>query len=286
MSQSAEVSDWASLIYGLSFIVLIFLISIMIYVCDSPESPVDWAKQIWRLKSIYGALLVYVYDTATDVGVVFYFYYLAQDERNKGIDYESLNMDLMFTLSMIFLIVVRVIWLTYATYMLLLKVLFPPCYCMGSLCCDQQETIWYIFLLFFAAIMDGFVLLAAVGSIMNRDPVMSALQQQTSWIEAMLESTPQLIIQTVFIIRSQNDIILSQNQDAFYLVVLSIFGSILRFACMFVLILSISLHKNSKQCLHVQSKKIKQKIIVFLTSIQHPWMLCILYLKQMVHILV
>ena len=163
MSQSTDLSQYASLIYGVSFVVLIFLISIMIYVCDRPESITDWAKQIWRLKSIYGALLVYVYDTATDVGVLFYFYSLAQDEKNTDIDYESLNMDLMFTLSLIFLIVVRVIWLTYATFMFLLKVLLPPCNHHGMLCCDQEETIWYIFLLFFAALMDGFVLLAAVG---------------------------------------------------------------------------------------------------------------------------
>ena len=102
-----------------------------------------------NLKSIYGALLIYVYDTATDIGVVIYFYQLSYDEENKDIDYESLNMNLMFSLSLAFVIIVRLIWMMYAFAMLLMKVLFPPCYCMGSMCVimKKQYVIYFCYFL-------------------------------------------------------------------------------------------------------------------------------------------
>eukprot|EP01083_Nonionella_stella_P226798 805117_1 len=44
-----------------------------------------WAKLLWRKKKVYGQLVPHFFDQATDLGVVFEYYSL-QDQDNIGID--------------------------------------------------------------------------------------------------------------------------------------------------------------------------------------------------------
>eukprot|EP01083_Nonionella_stella_P017473 48906_1 len=230
-------SDIASLTYGSSFVFLIMIISVMIYLSEKKQkSFTSFIKKVWYLKSIYGALILYVYDTATDIGVVIFFYQLSKEETNDEINYESINMKTMFELSVVSIVLVRVIWLCYGCGLLFLKIFCKPCYCepCNMMCCDLKPTICHILMLVFCGLLDGFVLLAAINSMIMNDPKMSRLQKITSWVEAIFESVPQLIIQTVFIVRAQNDPILYKKSDAFYLIVLSIFSSILNISNKYV----------------------------------------------------
>ena len=52
-------------------------------------------------------MLVHFYDTATDLGVVYYWYTLMIDEQN-GIDYESIDAETFFWCGITFLLFYRV----------------------------------------------------------------------------------------------------------------------------------------------------------------------------------
>eukprot|EP01083_Nonionella_stella_P289572 985389_1 len=102
-------SDIASLTYGSSFVFLIMIISVMIYLSEKKQkSFTSFIKKVWYLKSIYGALILYVYDTATDIGVVIFFYQLSKEETNDEINYESINMKTMFELSVVSIVLVHI----------------------------------------------------------------------------------------------------------------------------------------------------------------------------------
>ena len=53
-------------------------------------------KDIWTQRKIYAPLIVHFYDTATDIGVIYYWYGLMVDEKNGVQDYDSLDMTIFF----------------------------------------------------------------------------------------------------------------------------------------------------------------------------------------------
>lgn len=211
---------WFSLLYGACLFAFIVGISGIIYIKDKPESCYSFIKRILIQKRIYGALFVYVYDNATDIGVTVYFGQLAYDEKYNNVNYKSLNMQFMFLCSLFILLLIRAIWITDALGHIYYKILC-------RLCCPDPVTIWHYILRLFAAIFDAYVLLAAIPSMINKDSQVSDLQKQLQWVVAVFESMPQLLLQTVFMLRSLNDPILSKDVDAFYFVLLSISSSIL-----------------------------------------------------------
>ena len=70
-------------------------------------------KDIWTQRKIYAPLIVHFYDTATDIGVIIYWYGLMIDETEKGIDYRSVNMTVFFWCGISFLLVYRVLTLLF-----------------------------------------------------------------------------------------------------------------------------------------------------------------------------
>ena len=87
-----------SIVYGGSHVILLLILAARIYYQTKKEnkslslSGYFWA--IWKDRGVYSPLIIHIYDTATDVGVLYEWYDLAlyeRDEENiKSIDMEQL----------------------------------------------------------------------------------------------------------------------------------------------------------------------------------------------------
>ena len=79
--------------------------SIYVHKTGDHDNKKDFLKAVWSRKGIYLQVLVHLYDTATDIGVLIEWYRLAYDD----IDYESINMKIMFWTSVTFLYIYRLV---------------------------------------------------------------------------------------------------------------------------------------------------------------------------------
>ena len=108
MSSSTDVTEiaWAtiaSIVYFTLYVALVLVLSIHIHKTEEYENKKDFIKAVWARRGIYGQILVHLYDTATDIGVLVEWGRLAYDNQ----DYESLDMHIMFWTSIGFLIFYR-----------------------------------------------------------------------------------------------------------------------------------------------------------------------------------
>eukprot|EP01084_Bolivina_argentea_P215908 366660_1 len=104
-----DASTLISTIYFTANIVLLLFLAYYVKRKGEYESIKSKAfiKDIWSQRRIYAPLIVHFYDTATDIGVVYYWYTLMTDE----IDYESVNMHVFFWCGVSFLLLYRLLTL-------------------------------------------------------------------------------------------------------------------------------------------------------------------------------
>ncbi len=95
------------IIYFSLYVVLILALSIYIHQTEKEQynNKKDFLRAVWSRRGIYGQILVHLYDTATDIGVLIECGLLAYDP----IDYQSIDMQIMFWTSIGFLIFYRFI---------------------------------------------------------------------------------------------------------------------------------------------------------------------------------
>ena len=111
LSTTTDVTDqtaWptiATVIYLSLYILLVIIISIYVHKTENYDKKKDFIYAIWSRKSIYGQILVHLYDTATDVGVLVEWGRLAYDDT----DYESIDMYIMFWTSIGFILCYRIL---------------------------------------------------------------------------------------------------------------------------------------------------------------------------------
>eukprot|EP01083_Nonionella_stella_P155037 500297_1 len=111
--------EFSTLITILYFsIYTLFLLSLGFYVYISGEYDTiksrSFFKDVWAQRKIYGPILIYFYDTATDIGVVVSWYYKRQEEQSHKYDYYSLDMNVFFWCGVSFLLLYRVVTLIVA----------------------------------------------------------------------------------------------------------------------------------------------------------------------------
>eukprot|EP01084_Bolivina_argentea_P059891 109410_1 len=109
-----ENSTIISIVYFGANILLLILLGI--YVKEKCEHETiksrAFIKDIWSQRKIYAPLIVHFYDTATDIGVVYYWYGLMKNEQKHGNDYyQSVDMTVFFWCGITFLLVYRFITL-------------------------------------------------------------------------------------------------------------------------------------------------------------------------------
>ena len=105
---SMETSTLITLIYFCANLVFLVLLALYIVKTGEHHEAKSLGKDIWNQRKIYAPMLVHFYDTATDLGVVYYWYTLMIDEQN-GKNYESIDMEIFFWCGITFLLFYRVV---------------------------------------------------------------------------------------------------------------------------------------------------------------------------------
>eukprot|EP00485_Elphidium_margaritaceum_P011826 CAMPEP_0202699404 /NCGR_PEP_ID=MMETSP1385-20130828/12623_1 /ASSEMBLY_ACC=CAM_ASM_000861 /TAXON_ID=933848 /ORGANISM="Elphidium margaritaceum" /LENGTH=760 /DNA_ID=CAMNT_0049356339 /DNA_START=146 /DNA_END=2428 /DNA_ORIENTATION=- len=170
----------------------------------------SFLKALLNKKNIYGEILLHLYDTSTDIGVLVQWAILAKREaEDENFDVKTLDMRALFWTSLSFLILYRIISAVVGYY---------------SAKSDERDfsgwESWDIFL----GLIDMYVIKAVLFAIKQDAEEPTAKQRMIQLMESIFESLPQIVLQSVFIVRSQNDPVLSTESS--WLIGLSLLGSL------------------------------------------------------------
>eukprot|EP01084_Bolivina_argentea_P020692 38474_1 len=105
-----SVSNIISIIYFAANILLLLALALYIKKTGEHKSIKStlFLKDLWSQRKIYAPIIVHFYDTATDIGVLYYWYTLMKDEQEYGGEYyQSVNMKSFFWTGIAFLSVYR-----------------------------------------------------------------------------------------------------------------------------------------------------------------------------------
>eukprot|EP01083_Nonionella_stella_P131736 400439_1 len=246
-----EYSSILSIIYFSVNIIFLGGLGLIVYKQGGHEvKSKTYLQDIWSQRKIYAPLLIHFYDTATDIGVIYNWYQLMQIEQDptKDVDYKSVDMEVFFWTGITFLIVYRFC-------------LF--CWCvLAWLFGDDDDGRWYHPLLvlcdlyIFATVYESFtnakkIVIKNAKTRLHNLEVLRQLQAKTKGVsktkvkldslvdvepvskqysvqfgEAILESMPQIVLQSVFMVRSANARGLNEESNVL-LLMLSVIASLL-----------------------------------------------------------
>eukprot|EP01083_Nonionella_stella_P008508 24563_1 len=207
-----EKEQWgtiAAIVYFSLYAVLLIIIAICAHIHEEHESKKSFMKSIWNRRGIYGQILVHLYDTATDIGVLIQWGILAQQEKSgdETDNIISLDMNGLFWTSIAFLILYRVISIIIA--------------CISGVSSGYVSCCFDVFL----ALIDMYVIKAVYQAIKGNAEEPTKRQKMIQLTEAIFESLPQVVLQSVFIIRWYNHD-KDGDQYTMYLVGMSLFASL------------------------------------------------------------
>eukprot|EP01083_Nonionella_stella_P240594 840953_1 len=208
-----------AIIYFALYFLLVIGLAIHIYVQGTHTSKKSFLSTLWKKRGIYGQVFVHFYDTATDIGVMVEWYLLAEQERNAETpedNIESLDMNGLFWATVAFLIAYRVISV-----------------CLGAFSTavddvdDESGTFWICINGCLFGLLDLYIIKTVYQSIQEEDTEPSPRQKMLQLTESIFESLPQVVLQSVFIIRSWNDEELKLKDDnSIELVAMSLVASL------------------------------------------------------------
>eukprot|EP01083_Nonionella_stella_P013245 37323_1 len=202
----------AAIIYFSLYALLLIALTIFAHINEEHDSKRSFFKAIWNKRGIYGQVLVHLYDTATDIGVLIQWAILAEQE-STGENIKSLDMNGLFWTSIAFLILYRVLSIFIAWISAyLLDDECCSCICWGDVC---------------LALIDMYVIKAVYKAVKGDAQQATPRQKTIQLTEAIFESLPQVVLQSVFLIRwhnhkSDDD----DDQTTMYLVGMSLFASL------------------------------------------------------------
>jgi len=238
-------------IYGGSHLFLMLLLALKIYLhkqkTGKEYSVWGYLTAMWKDRAIYGALLVHIYDTATDFGVLWEWYHLWQVEI-EGRNIISLDMEQFFTTAIGFLIAYRVLLGLFGWFLATDTI--------------KDKDIWYshwcLALIggFFVGFIPGALELLVFFAIWSDSQVEEendggpgGAQKMVQSSEGVLESLPEVIMQSVFYMRAYNDPYLRSRASGIYILVgVSIFASLLSIASKYVWVDEWMVDDPSKSC--------------------------------------
>jgi hypothetical protein len=249
-----ETSKLIFVIYFCVNILLLLILSVYVrHTMGEPAGIKQFGKDIWDQRKIYVPIIVHFYDTASDIGVVYLWYTLMVDEQN-GNDYESVDMEVFFWCGMTFLALYRVV--------LFVSLVFLACCDDDDNDFKWYDPILvllevYVFRTVYMSVKEAQPTMefnkvtrakpkhpqapsesitetqAGVTSDVTEEeeeeeemPIrVSDAQSYAQLAESVTESLPQILLQSVFVIRSYNEEQL--RADDIWLLLLSIFASLL-----------------------------------------------------------
>ena len=106
LSIEDNTTSWstiAAIVYYSLNVALILALSLYIHITEEHKDKKAFLYAVWCRRAIYGQILVHLYDTATDIGVLIEWGELAYDTN----DYKSIDMRVMFYTSIAFMIAYR-----------------------------------------------------------------------------------------------------------------------------------------------------------------------------------
>eukprot|EP01083_Nonionella_stella_P237569 833289_1 len=200
----------ATIVYFSLYSSMLIGLGYYVHKTEETTSKKSFLKAMWKKKSIYGQILVHLYDTATDIGVLIQWGYMAKSESDGTYDVTSLNMVYLFWISISFLIVYRL-----ASIVIAYKSAKADGQTARGIICDSC-----------LGLIDMYVIKAVYGAIKRNAPEPTLKQKMIQLTESIFESLPQVVLQSVFIIRIQNDSKYGDDSRAIWLVGLSLLASL------------------------------------------------------------
>eukprot|EP01083_Nonionella_stella_P104523 299674_1 len=218
-----------SIVYGTCHLILLLILCIKMYhnsmKANDKISIRKFAWSLWKQRGIYSPVIIHIYDTATDIGVLYEWYKLAQMEKNGERELKSLDMEQFFWVGIGFMIAYRVIAAFYGAFLRLAVNDDYSGYYEGIVQAILGIFLGLFELTIFASIYADYK--------ENKDKAKShdqagPTQKIAQLMEGVLESLPEVVMQSVFLMRALNDDYLKKSAgDIKELVIFSIFASLL-----------------------------------------------------------
>ena len=262
-----------TLIYGSAQLVLGVVLALVLFIVSKQTGKSlkcqDFLIRLWKMRGVYTPLIIHIYDTATDIGVLYEWHILAKKEKEDNeFNIESLDMEQFFWIGIGFMIAYRCLLGIYGVITVKQTIDLEDGCCrfllsviVGFICFslelglffvifdDQQDAIENHREMVVNEILkakeeekkrkekfkDKIEENKIVGDHeFEKMPIQCAGEGQKilQLIEAVLESLPEVILQTVFVIRSVNDPYLSEQEsedgsDVLILIMISIIASLI-----------------------------------------------------------
>eukprot|EP01083_Nonionella_stella_P030435 83427_1 len=261
-------STIVSIIY---FVVnIIFMFGLAFYVYKSGNHKLkskSYLKDVWSQRKIFWPLIIHFYDTATDIGVIYNWHVLMKVEEDPKVNFESVDMKTFFWCGITFLIIFRTIQLIisigefidgdrYRVFLVLVDLyIFAVVYesfteAHGIITKNaerrqknaekkKQRRRENIDKQLQVAVEMGQIttdkaldIQVALEDEIEIEPHED--QMIVQFVEAVTESMPQIVLQSVFIIRSANDEVLSRGGSNIELLLFSALASLFSISNKFV----------------------------------------------------
>ena len=177
-----DLSEIGIIVYSSAHVLALVCASGYI-LCNYDGTLLEKLKYLWKTKWIYTSLLTKIYDQATDIGVAIYWYELAQKEHRQSrdsFDIPHLDMNILF-------------WL-----------------CIGILVLSRVVTAGVIVLHWgnkdgLLALIDGYIIYKIYIAVVKEYKTKPTDEiRHAQLFEVILEAVPQIILQSLFIIRTNN----------------------------------------------------------------------------------
>eukprot|EP01083_Nonionella_stella_P080056 219780_1 len=196
-----------------AMILLLLLLSIRAYRTSQWKDVSSLVDAVASMKSIYGVALVHLYDTSTDIVILVSWGILTYHEVSGKQNYENVNMLSFLIPSILSIFVYRV---EYAV--------FYWTVCKEAPFKSKRDIVLILFDLYV------FVLVYQQFRLQYISPCI--MQRKLQLLESVLESMPQLVIQSIFMIRTYNTAL--AQRGGMYIVFASIVASVLSIVTKFL----------------------------------------------------
>eukprot|EP01083_Nonionella_stella_P110949 325067_1 len=112
--------DYSTIVSIIYFVVnIIFMFGLAFHVYRSGNHKLkskSYLKAVWSQRKIIFPLIIHFYDTATDIGVIYNWYELMKDEEDPKTDYDSVDMKAFFWCGISFLLFYRILMLILSVF--------------------------------------------------------------------------------------------------------------------------------------------------------------------------
>eukprot|EP01083_Nonionella_stella_P048666 129971_1 len=203
-----DVSTIAFIAYFSCMILLVLILSIHAYRISEWKSKRSFINAVFSMRSIYGTALVQLYDTSTDVAILIFWGILTHQEVSGEKDHENVNM-LSFLVPSIFLIFM---------YRIAYAIFYHVIFSTSGLYSRSDILLILCDLYVFQLVYEQFT-----GQYMS--PCL--MQQMLQLLESVFESMPQLVMQSIFLVRTFNTELAEDAHGSIYIVFASIIASLM-----------------------------------------------------------